>query len=159
MYEPRWVVLSLGWLSRMGCRLMQTSVNRHLSSHEPLQEVLATKWRIHLGDVSLIARHASTAATRWDDCGCGYKPWDSPTRFLAWVNEAVLSSTDIPYGIHYLVNVTTYTIQSSAWVPAIVFQIHFLSLVVLWLRWVVNESERVSRVVSCCDRTGISLTT
>ena len=29
-----------------------------------------------------------------------------PFIFLAWVNGAVLSSTDIPYGIHYLVNVT-----------------------------------------------------
>ena len=37
---------------------------------------------------------------------CGYKPGDSPVRFLAWVNGAVMSSTDIPYGIHYLVNVT-----------------------------------------------------
>ena len=79
---------------------MQISVNRHLSSHEPLQGVLSTKGEIHLGDVSLIARHANTAATRWNDCGCGYKPGASPVRFLAWVNEAVMSSTDVPYGIH-----------------------------------------------------------
>ena len=43
---------------------MRTSINRHLSSHEPLQGVLSTKGEeIHLGDVSLIARHANTAAT------------------------------------------------------------------------------------------------
>ena len=29
-----------------------------------------------------------------------------PARFLTWMNRTVLSSTDIPYGIHYLVNVT-----------------------------------------------------
>ena len=43
---------------------MQISVNRHLSSHEPLQGVLSTKGEIHLSDVSLIARHANTAATQ-----------------------------------------------------------------------------------------------
>ena len=43
---------------------MQTSVNRHLSSHGPLQGVLSTKGKIHLGDVSLIARHANTVASR-----------------------------------------------------------------------------------------------
>ena len=43
---------------------MRTSVNRHLSSHEPLQGVLSTKGEIQLGDVSLLARHANTAATQ-----------------------------------------------------------------------------------------------
>ena len=53
----------------------------------------------------------------------------SSARFLAWMNGTVLSS-DTPYGIHYLGNSTTHKIQSSAWVPAIVFRISFLNLVV-----------------------------
>ena len=75
---------------------MQTSANRRLSSHEQLQEFYLDLLR--RSNVSLIARHASVAATQWDDCGCGYKPGDSSARFLTWMNGAVLLSTDIPSG-------------------------------------------------------------
>ena len=57
----------------------------------------------------------------------------SPARFLTWMNEPLLLSTDIPYGIHYLGSVTIVPCIKSSPLHGFqqfFFRISFLGLVV-----------------------------
>ena len=116
------------------CRLMQTSANGHLSSHEQLQEFCLLKGRFAWAMFPSLQGMLMLLQLKWDDCGCSYKPGDSSGGFLAWMNGAVLLSIYWYTLWHPLPsqcnNSTTYKIHSSAWVPAIVFKISFCSLVV-----------------------------